>query len=183
MELTLHCCTLRAWRRTDREALCRHANNPAIAGNLRDAFPHPYTSEHAERWLSMCEKQQPQTFFAIAVGQEAVGGIGLTLHEDVERVAAELGYWLSEQHWGKGIVTAAVVALTDWAFATFPLTRIYAMPYARNTASARVLEKAGFALEGLLRRSIIKHGVVQDQFMYSRVREAPSAEASSNPRS
>lgn len=170
MELVLGRCTLRDWRRTDCDALCRHANNPAIARNLRDGFPHPYTAAHAELWLAMCEQRSPQTFFAITVAGEAVGGIGISLHDDVERVAAELGYWLSEAHWGKGIVTEAVSALTEWAFASFPLTRVYALPYAANPASARVLEKAGFTLEGRLRRSIIKHGVVQDQLMYARVR-------------
>ena len=110
MELVLGSCTLRDWRRTDRDALCRHANNLAIARNLRDGFPHPYTAAHADWWLAMCEKRSPQTFFAIAIADEAVGGIGLTLHDDVERVAAELGYWLSEAHWGKGVVTAAVRA-------------------------------------------------------------------------
>ena len=170
MELVLGSCTLRDWRRTDRDALCRHANNLAIARNLRDGFPHPYTAAHADWWLAMCEKRSPQTFFAIAIADEAVGGIGLTLHDDVERVAAELGYWLSEAHWGKGVVTAAVRALTEWAFASFPLTRVYAMPFASNPASARVLEKAGFTLEGRLRRSIIKHEVVQDQLMCARVR-------------
>ena len=170
MELVLGSCTLRDWRRTDRDALCRHANNLAIARNLRDGFPHPYTAAHADWWLAMCEKRSPQTFFAIAIADEAVGGIGLTLHDDVERVAAELGYWLSEAHWGKGVVTAAVRALTEWAFASFPLTRVYAMPFASNPASARVLEKAGFTLEGRQRRSIIKHEVVQDHLMYARVR-------------
>lgn len=170
MHMPLGRCTLRDWRSSDSEALVRHANNPIIARNMRDRFPSPYGPADAEQFLALCAKMSPCTFFAIEAGGEAVGGIGLQLHEDVERVSAELGYWLSESYWGRGIVTEAVAALTDWGFVAFPLSRIYALPFARNIASARVLEKAGYSLEGRLRRSAIKQGEIVDQLMYARIR-------------
>jgi RimJ/RimL family protein N-acetyltransferase len=109
----------------------------------------------------------PPTGLAIAVGEEAVGSIGVMLHPDVERVSAELGYWLAEPFWGRGITTAAVRAMTAYALATFPLTRIYAVPFASNLASGRVLEKAGYRLEARMRRSAIKDGRVVDQLLYA----------------
>jgi ribosomal-protein-alanine N-acetyltransferase len=167
VELRLSRCTVRDWRRSDRESLARYANNPAVADNLRDRFPHPYTLDDAEGFLSFALRMSPRTYFAIAVDDEAAGGIGLTLHDDVERVSAELGYWLGEPFWGRGIMTEAVVALTEWAWRTLPLTRIYAVPFGGNLSSVRVLEKAGYTFEGRLRRNVIKHGEVRDQLMYA----------------
>ena len=171
MDMILSKCTVRDWAPTDRESLVRCANHAAIAGNLRDGFPHPYSEADADRFLKFCASMSPCTYFAIVVDGEAVGGIGITLHSDVERVSAELGYWLGVPFWGRGIVTEVVMAVTEWALNTLPLTRVYAMPFARNLPSARVLEKAGFVLEGRLRRAIVKNGVIQDQLLYARVRE------------
>jgi RimJ/RimL family protein N-acetyltransferase len=174
MHLQLSRSTIRDWRSSlgtgDRDALVRHANNPAVARNMRDRFPSPYGERDAEQFLALCEHQSPRTYFAIEVNGEAAGGIGLTLHDDIERVSAELGYWLGETYWSRGIVSEAVIAMTDWAFVSFPLTRIYAVPFARNLASTRILEKAGYSLEGRLRRSAIKQGEVLDQLIYARVR-------------
>ncbi len=139
---------------------------------MRDAFPHPYALEDAQRFISMASAMSPRTYFAIEVGGHVAGGIGYTLHGDVERIAAEVGYWLGAEFWGRGIATAAVRAVTELAFATHPeLERLYAVPYASNPASARVLQKAGYRLEGTLRRSVVKDGRVLDQWMYSIVRE------------
>lgn len=170
MRLELSRSVLRAWAPSDRESLARHANNPRIAANLRDAFPSPYALADADRFLAMASETSPPTVLAIEVGGEAAGGIGLKLHGDVERVSAELGYWLAEDCWGRGVMTEAVRAFADWGFATFSLTRIYALPYATNPASLRVLEKAGFVCEGRLRRSVIKLGQVLDQLVYADVR-------------
>ena len=111
----------------------------------------------------------PETNFAIDVDGQAVGGIGVMLHSDVERCSAEIGYWLGEEYWGLGIMTEALNAVAEYSFREFVLTRIYAVPFAGNISSCRVLEKAGFVLEGILRRSAIKNGVVVDQLMYSRI--------------
>jgi [ribosomal protein S5]-alanine N-acetyltransferase len=155
-------CALRPWRPGDEESLVRHANDRRIWLNLRDAFPHPYTRGDAERWVKVANTRLPPTNFAIAVDDEAAGGIGFVLHEDIERVSAEIGYWLGASLWGRGIMTAAVTAATSHAFGAHDLTRIYALPFAHNHASIRVLEKAGYTREGVLRRSVVKDGVVHD---------------------
>lgn len=170
MRLELPHSVLRAWSPSDREALARHADNPRIAANLRDRFPSPYTLDDADRFLALVTQRSPASFLAIEVDGEAAGGIGLMLHDDVERVSAELGYWLGETCWGRGVMTEAVRAITDWGFATFSLTRIYALPYETSRGSVRVLEKAGFVYEGRLRRSAIKLGQVLDQLVYADVR-------------
>src|SRR5690606_11107271 len=111
--------------------------------------------------------RQPSVDFAIEVDSEAAGGISLMLHDDVERISAEIGYWLGKQYWGRGIMSEAVGAVTRWGFREFGLTRIYALPFANNAASSRVLEKAGYLLEGVMRRSALKDGVVMDQRLYA----------------
>jgi ribosomal-protein-alanine N-acetyltransferase len=151
----------------DVTALARHANNRNIWINLRDAFPHPYTTRDARHYLRSVRRHAPETLFAIAVGDQAVGGAGFVLRGDIERVSAEIGYWLAEPLWGRGIATEAVTALTQYAIATHALTRVYALPFAWNAASCRVLEKSGYVLEARLRRSAIKDGKLTDQCQYA----------------
>jgi len=167
MQLNLRSCIVRSWRTSDADALARHANNRHIWINLRDAFPHPYSKRDARTFLRSTRARAPETFFAIAVGEEAVGGIGFVLQPDVERVSAEIGYWLAEPFWGRGIVTEAVVAVTDYAISEHHLTRVFAVPFAWNAGSCRVLEKAGYVLEARLRRSAIKDGRITDQLQYA----------------
>lgn len=169
--MTLDCgpCQLRTWRLTDAETLVKHANNRAIWLNLRDRFPHPYTQEGANWWVHYASETTPTTNLAIDVAGEAVGSISLELHTDIERCSAEVGYWLSELHWGKGIMTAALRTFTNYGFANFELTRIYAVPFTHNQASIHILEKVGYQCEGLMRRSAIKDGVILDQFLYAYV--------------
>ncbi|MBI3401144.1 MAG: GNAT family N-acetyltransferase [Acidobacteria bacterium] len=169
MRLTLHACDVRSWRATDVESLARHANNYNIWINLRDAFPHPYTKRDARTFIKGALGRTPETMFAIAVDDEAVGGIGFVMHPDVERVSAEIGYWLAEPFWKRGIVSEALAAVTKHAIATHHLTRIYALPFAWNAPSCRVLEKAGYVLEARLRRSAIKNGQIIDQMQYAYV--------------
>ncbi len=169
MELLLPECTIRTWRPDDAESLVRHANNRKIWRNLRDGFPHPYMLTDAQNFIRFALNQQPETIFCIAVGPEAIGGIGFHLNQDVERFSAEIGYWIGENYWGQGIVTAALQAVTAYAIKTHSLLRIYAMPYAWNPASCRVLQKAGFLLEGRMRCSVFKDGQVVDQFLYAYV--------------
>jgi ribosomal-protein-alanine N-acetyltransferase len=159
-------CVLRPWRAGDEAALVRHANSREIWLNLRDQFPHPYTAADAEGWIKLAAAQSRPTSLAIEVG-EAAGGIGVRLHDDVERVSAELGYWLGEAFWNRGIMSAAVSAFTRYVFQQFSLTRVFAVPYAANIASQRVLEKAGYRREGTLKRSIIKDGKVLDQALFA----------------
>jgi RimJ/RimL family protein N-acetyltransferase len=154
MQLVLERCTIRPWRLNDAESLARHANNRKVWLSLRDKFPHPYTTEDACKFLEATVGFEPITIFCIEVNCAAVGGIGIHLGIDVHRRAAELGYWLGEEFWARGIMTEAVGAFTDFCFDRFSLRRIYAEPFANNRASARVLEKAGFSFEG----SEVVHG-------------------------
>ena len=171
VHLDLGLCTVRSWRLRDAASLVRYANDPEVWANVRDRFPHPYTARDAQEFLAGASREGASTQFAIAVGEEAVGGIGFHPCVDVERISAELGYWLGRDWWGRGITTAAVRAVTEHAFrAESGLNRIFAIPFAWNRASARVLEKAGFSLEGRMRQSAIKDGRITDQLLYSKLR-------------
>jgi len=167
MRYELPNCLLRPWRVGDEASLVVYANSRDVWLNLRDQFPHPYTREHAEAWVKLASSQIRPTSIAIEVESEAAGGVGLQLHDDVERVSAEIGYWLGQRFWNRGIMSTAVRAVTEYGFEHFSLTRIYALPFVTNVASHRVLEKAGYVREGLLRRSAIKDGVVLDQVLFA----------------
>ena len=167
VSLPLAHCEIRSWRMGDVESLARHADNRKIWLNLRDAFPHPYTSHDAREFIQSIRNRAPETTFAISVNGEAVGSVGFVLRHDVERVSAEIGYWLAEPFWGRGMTTEAVVAMTRYAIDTHGFTRMFATPFASNQASCRVLEKAGYVLEGRLRRSAIKDGQIIDQMQYA----------------
>jgi RimJ/RimL family protein N-acetyltransferase len=177
VHLVLPHCAVRSWRPDDLGSLVANADNRNIWLNLRDRFPHPYTRRAGREFIRLAMSQRPETMFAIAVDDEAVGGIGFTVLSDVERVSAEIGYWLGELYWGRGLVTEALVAITRYAIDTCGLTRVYALPFASNKASCRVLEKAGYTLEARLRRSAIKDGQIVDQLQYSFIVEAPQAQA------
>jgi ribosomal-protein-alanine N-acetyltransferase len=167
MPLALEQCEVRSWRHDDLASLVQHANNRNVWINLRDRFPHPYATRDGREFLRTSLTQRPETLFAIAVGGHAVGGIGFMMMPDVERVSAEMGYWLAEPFWGRGITTEAVVAVTRYAIETHGFTRVFAVPFAGNQGSCRVLEKAGYVLEGRLRRSAIKDGQIIDQMQYA----------------
>lgn len=169
VELRGTACTVRSYRATDVERLAYYGNNRAVWLNLRDAFPHPYRVEDGARYITRCREAEPETSFAIDVGGEAVGGISIRAGTDVERFGAEIGYWLGEPFWGRGIATAAVLLVTAYAFEVCKLERVYALPFARNTASARVLEKAGYMREGVLRHHSFKDGAFTDQFLYAKL--------------
>lgn len=171
MKLDLSTCTIRSWEWSDRNAIVRHANNRNVWLNLRDRFPHPYTLADARNWLDMVVGAKPETNFAIVVDGEIAGGIGYTIQPDVGHRSAEIGYWLGEDYWGRGIVTEALIAVTEHAFANNDLCRLYAHVFEWNPASARVLEKAGYTFEGRLRKSVTKNGQTIDQLMYAMVRE------------
>src|SRR5262245_12524601 len=171
MKLTLERCVVRSWEAGDVASLVANANNRKIWLNLRDRFPHPYSKADGQKFIRTSRQMEPETFFAIAVDGAAVGGIGFVLQADVDRMSAEVGYWLGEPYWGRGIVTAALIAVTRHAVDHHQLTRLFALPFAHNTASCRVLEKAGYVLEARLRRSAIKDGVIVDQFQYAYIQE------------
>jgi [ribosomal protein S5]-alanine N-acetyltransferase len=159
--------TLRPWAENDLESLVKHANNPRIAQNLMNRFPHPYTEATAKAFIGMAMATQPVTIMAIEVEGAAAGGIGLHQQEDVYAKNAELGYWLAEPYWGNGIITHAVGQMVAYGFQHLDITRIFARPFGTNLASQRVLEKAGFGLEGRFEKTIFKNGVYQDELVYA----------------
>ncbi len=157
---------LRDWTPGDAGSLARHANNPKIAATMRDAFPSPYTPEDAHQFISMATGPTPNFFLAIEVRGEAIGGIGIHPLDDVKRRSAEIGYWLSESFWGKGIVTDAVRSLVPVAFKKYDIVRLQAGIFSNNPASMRVLEKCGFIREAVHRNAITKNGTLLDEVMY-----------------
>ena len=158
------------WDPSHAESIVRYADNPKVAANLRNVFPSPYTREDAEAFIRACMEQgeERQLNRAIVVDGEAVGGISVTCQEDVYCRSAEIGYWLAEPFWGRGIMSGAVGELCAAAFDRFPILRIYAEPFAYNRGSRAVLEKNGFQLEGILRQSVWKKDQV---FEYALLRE------------
>jgi RimJ/RimL family protein N-acetyltransferase len=165
VRLQLPSCTIRPWAESDAESLQRQANNREVSIHLRDRFPYPYGLEQARSFLGWVTKQASPTVWAIEVNGEAAGGIGIELHTDIERVSAEIGYWLGQPYWGRGIATEALRAVTAEAFARFEITRLYAVPFADHRASVRVLEKCGYVREGHMRQSAIKEGKIRDQLL------------------
>jgi RimJ/RimL family protein N-acetyltransferase len=169
--ITLPTCAVRDWRPDDAPSLAEHANDRRVWLNLRDAFPHPYGLADAVAFIEKAGAMDPRTYFAIAVDGRAAGGIGYALHTDVERISAEIGYWVGAAFWGRGVMTAALRAVTAYAFGEHAeLRRIWAVPFAWNPASARVLEKSGYRLEGRMRESALKDGKVVDQMLYAILR-------------
>jgi RimJ/RimL family protein N-acetyltransferase len=164
-------CALRRWHTGDASSLVKHANNLNVARQLRDRFPHPYTRADAQAFLNVACTADPVNNFAIDLDGEAVGGLGFVPGRDVERFSAEVGYWLGENCWGRGIVTEALGLFTEHAFNELGLLRLFALPFATNAASIRVLEKSGYVLEGVLRSSSVKFGQPRDQAIYARINE------------
>jgi [ribosomal protein S5]-alanine N-acetyltransferase len=171
VHLQLQACVVRPWRTTDLDALVRHANSRHIWINLRDRFPYPYEEHHGREFLTFAAQQTPASVWAIEVEGEAAGAVGIARLGDVERVSAEIGYWLGERFWRRGIMTEVVGAVTAQCWRDPELHRIFALPFADNAGSVRVLEKAGYVLEGRLRHSAIKDGVLRDQLMYAAYRQ------------
>src|SRR6516165_5531789 len=170
MRRVLEHCELRPLLSEDASSLAQMANDITVWRNLRDMFPHPYTLEHAVRFIEHASSQSPTCHRAIVIDGQAVGTIGLKLGTDVERISAEVGYWLGAPYRGRGVMTEVIRAFTDEAFEIFSLSRIFALPFAYNVASCRALEKAGFVIEGVLQRACIKEGRIIDQWQYARVR-------------
>jgi RimJ/RimL family protein N-acetyltransferase len=167
--------TLRIWKMDDLESLVRYAGNKAIWDNLTDAFPHPYTKEAGLNYIGKASKDVPARIFAIEFQNEVVGSIGIFPDTDVYRKNAAIAYWVAEPFWGKGIATEAIRKMVKYAFATFDIARIYARPFGKNVASHKVLEKAGFCLEGILIETVLKNDVFLDEFIYAIRRQKAGA--------
>lgn len=166
MEFPLKNAKLRPWSLKDASALSLHANNIKIANNLRNEFPHPYTYKDAINWLKFA-LDNPNLLLAICIDNEAVGGIAVIYKTDVYRRSAEIGYWLSEKHWNKGIMTDAIKTLVQHTFSNTEIIRIYAGTYESNIGSAKVLEKAGFKLEAIHKSAIFKNAKLMNEYLYA----------------
>lgn len=164
-------CILRKWRANDLQNLVKHANNPKIAENMRDAFPDPYTIEEGKKWLRFSKKTNLGHNFAITINDEAIGGVGLEVGMDIERISAEAGYWIGEEYWGQGITASALKGLLEYGFNNLKLERIFSTPFDHNIASRKVLEKNGFVLEGIMRNSVKKTGKIYNKALYAIIRE------------
>jgi RimJ/RimL family protein N-acetyltransferase len=158
---------LRPFLPSDVDSVVRYANNPKVANNLTDQFPHPYNETHAMAFIEKATAPELNTILAITIDQEAVGGIGLHPQTDIYRKNAELGYWLGEPFWGQGIMSAAVPEMLAFGFANLDIVRIYARPFGSNLASQRVLEKAGFRLEARMDKVLVKNGRFEDELIYA----------------
>jgi RimJ/RimL family protein N-acetyltransferase len=162
-------CKIRKWKLSDAKDLASALSNTKIQDNLRDGLPYPYTEQDGVDYISaMLSADENETFaFAITIDGKAIGSIGVFRQGNIHRQTAELGYCIAEEYWGKGIMTEAVKQICKYVFEKSDIIRIYAEPFAYNTASCRVLEKAGFQYEGTLRNNAIKNGKVIDMKMYS----------------
>ena len=164
--------TLEKWNSKYIDDVARYADNPRVAANLRDAFPSPYTYADAEQYVSDCIEKgdTTQCTRAIVVDGHAVGCIGFFIQSDVYAKCAEVGYWLAEEYWRKGIMSRALCMLCAYGFDNYDIERIYAEPFADNAGSCGVLEKAGFTLEGELRRNVYKNGQFHNSRIYGLLR-------------
>lgn len=160
---------VRTWRAADAKSLVPLADNRKVWINLTNRFPHPYTLGDARRWLKDAAMEDVPRNFALECDGALCGGIGLQMGDDLRAGTAEVGYWLGEPFWGRGLATAALGAFTGHAFADLRLRRVFARVLEWNPASARVLEKCGYVLEGRLRRSALKDGKVADELLYARL--------------
>lgn len=169
-------CRIRKWKISDAKDLAMALSNKKIQDNLRDGLPYPYTEQDGMSYISaMLSADENETFaFAIIVDGKAVGSIGVFRQGNIHRQTAELGYYIAEEYWGKGIMTEAVIQICEYVFEKSDIIRIYAEPFAYNAASCRVLEKAGFQYEGTLRSNAVKNGKVIDMKMYALLKTAPT---------
>lgn len=165
-------CEIRKWKLADAKDLAVALSNKKVQDNLRDGLPYPYTEQDGLDYIStMLAADESNTFaFAVSADGKVIGSIGAFRQDNIHRQTAELGYYISEEYWGKGIVTEAVKQLCDYVFTHTDIIRIYAEPFAFNIGSCRVLEKNGFQCEGILRSNAVKNGKVLDMKMYSKLK-------------
>lgn len=157
---------IRPWKEQDLSELARVANNKKLWDNLRDRLPHPYSENDAVEWIRMQSNIHPITNFCIEVGGKVAGSIGIMPKEDIHRISAEIGYFLGEEFWGKGIATEAVKQLMEYIEEHFDFVRIFAGVFEHNKASMRALEKNGFHLESIQKNAVIKNGIILNEYIW-----------------
>lgn len=171
MEFILSKALLRPWKESDAASIARHANNKKISDNLRDGFPYPYTIEDARTWLSLALNETRHILLAIEVDGEAAGGIAILYKDNVYRFSAEIGYWLGESHWNKGITSEAIRILSDFIFENTGIVRIQAEIFSPNIASMKAVTNAGYLFESINKKAIFKNGEFFDLHVYCKVKE------------
>ena len=172
MEIFYEGIVLRPWSVRDAAGLASIANNKKIADNLRDGFAFPYSLNDSKNWLNLIMPDNlPPRFFAITFDNCLAGSIGIVSKTDIYRKNFEIGYFLGEEYWGRGIATKAIKATTSYAFKDFDIVRVYAEPFADNPGSRKALEKAGYIHEASLKRNVIKNGIIKDSCIYSVLKE------------
>ena len=171
MTLQFRSFQIREFQSNDVEALVKYANNYAVSKFMRDSFPYPYTKENAVKWINYVKINYSKLFFAIANENELIGGIGAVLQTDVHRFSAEVGFWLGQFYWNKGILSKALPLFCNYLFTNYDFNRITANVFEGNEASKRVLEKAGFVLEGTQRKSVFKENKFVDHYIYGLLKE------------
>lgn len=159
--------SLRPWAKEDLSELVRMANNLNIARFMADVFPYPYKEENGKAFIEFANSKTPACIFAIVVDDKPVGSIGLHVQTDILRKNYEIGYWLGEEHWGKGIAVEAVKQITEYGFSNLDCIRIFARIFGNNTASQKAIQKAGFTLEGKFEKTIFKNGEFLDELIYA----------------
>ena len=157
---------LRHWEMDDLSDLVTYANNPRIAQNLTDLFPHPYSREDGIAFIQMTKNLRDGVIFCVTVDDKVAGSIGIFIQKDIMRRNAELGYWIAEPFWGKGVCTIAVKLIVRYGFEHFDIDRIFARPYGRNIASQKVLMNADFGFEARFHKNIIKNGKLEDELFF-----------------
>jgi RimJ/RimL family protein N-acetyltransferase len=167
--------SIRSWKTEDVPDLAETINNKKVQDNLRDGIPYPYTEKDAEEFIitTLAAKKDSQYSFAITYDSKIIGSIAVFRKDNVHRLTAELGYYIAEPYWGKGIMTEAVKQICDYVFEHTDIVRVFAEPYALNTASCRVLEKVGFQFEGVVRQNVIKNGQILDMKLYAKIKDIP----------
>ena len=172
MEISFEGIILRPWTFSDAAQLAVIADNKKIADNIRDGLPNPYTLRDAQDWLNLImPENNPPRFFAIVINKKIAGNIGIISKSNIYRKNVEIGFFVSEDLWGKGIATKAIKVVTAYAFRTFDIVRVYAESFSDNTGSRRAIEKAGLSLEATLKNNIIKNDIIKDSCIYSVLRE------------
>ena len=170
IRIELDTLVLRPWATEDEASLVQHANNRNIWLNVRDRFPHPYTAQDAKLWIKIAHRDTTMLNLAMEVDEQAVGGLGVIFKDDVYHRTAEMGYWLGEAYWNRGLTSQAVAALSDYILEHYDIVRLYAGIFEHNVASARVLEKAGYAFEARLQKNVTKRNETMDELVYVRLK-------------
>ncbi|HEX9251637.1 MAG TPA: GNAT family protein [Ignavibacteriaceae bacterium] len=171
MSLQFEKYQIREFQLNDADAIVNNANNIEVSRFMRDSFPYPYTKENAVQWINFVKKNYSNLSFAISDESEVIGGIGAVPQTDVHRFSAEVGFWLGQLHWNKGIISKALPVFCNYLFTNFNFNRLFANVFEGNEASKKVLEKTGFILEGTLRKSVFKGNKFVDHHIYGLLKE------------